>query len=792
MAHDEPEDTTDDGVSDVDGGVSPSDGDGDTFPVVGIGASAGGLHAFQEFLAALPARPDMAFVLVQHLSPDHESALAELVQSRTEMRVTQVADHPDVEPNRVYVIPPGRHLEIEDGQLRLTDARRDRGRPAAVDDFFRSLADDMGERAVCIVLSGTGSDGSLGLKAVKERTGLTMAQTPSDAEYDGMPKSAIGTDLVDVVGTARELAERLVEIRRAPPKVDVPSEDAELLPETDHQALQAIFAHLRQRTAHDFTNYKRSTILRRLARRLQVTGQANLPEYAGYLRSSPDEVQALLRDFLISVTQFFRDADAFDVLEADAIPALFEGKGPQDQVRVWVAGCATGEEAYSIAMLLCEYQDRLVDPPDIQIFATDIDEEALARAREGLYAEVAAADVPISRLRRFFSVEAGGVRVKQELRQMVLFAQHNLISDPPFSRLDLVACRNVLIYFNRKVQSRVFATFHYALRQEGLLFLGSAEGPGATSKGFGAADKKARLYRRRPSGGPERAPAFASGDGRRGTPPTRPRPADPPREGLVERYRDWTLESYAPPRVLVDEHYDVTHVFGDAGRYLRDREGPVTQNVVDKVVRAFRMDLRASLFRAFSKGKAMDTGFQRVEIGGEESVVRLHVGLAGGKAAEDGLAEVVFIELDPASVAALDASVVDRGDIDGDSDDPTVSRLEDELRRTRARLQLTIEESETSKEELKASNEELQSINEELQSTTEELETSKEELQSTNEELKTVNQELSSKVEELVRSNSDLNNLIASTDVGTVFLDRSLRLKRYTPRAADVFHMVPS
>ena len=759
------------------------------FPIVGIGASAGGLRAFQKFFAALPAQPGMAFVLVQHLSPDHESTLAELIQTRTQMTVTQVTDHPDVEPNRVYVIPPGKHLEMEDGHLQLVEGRRSGGRPAAVDHFFRTLAEDVGPRAVCVVLSGTGSDGSLGLKAVKERGGLTMAQTAADAEYDGMPRSAADTGLVDVQATAAELAERLVRIRDASGLVAVPETAGGDLAEDDHQALQAIFAHLRERTAHDFADYKRSTILRRLARRLQLTGEPDLPHYAAYLRTHPDEVQALLRDFLISVTQFFRDPEAFEALERDVVPALFEGKGPHDQVRVWVAGCATGEEAYSVAMLLCEHRATLDAPPDIQIFATDIDEAALARAREGHYAAVAAADVPPERLSRFFDANATGVRVKSELRQIVLFANHNLLSDPPFSRLDLVACRNVLIYFSREIQERVFATFHYALRPDGRLFLGSAEGPALLSKGFAPTDKAARLYVRRGVGSAARLPQLTAGDGRRGRAPARPSPSDPPREGLLERYREWTLKTYAPPRLLVDEHYDVTHVFGDAGAYLVDREGPVTQNVVDKVLQAFRLDLRAALFRAFSAGEATDTRFHRLAVGGEERVVRLHVGIAGGAAAQDGLAEVVFIELDPETTAALgrDPATVPSAAVD----DAAAAHLEEELRQTRRRLQLTIEESDTSTEELKASNEELQSINEELQSTTEELETSKEELQSTNEELQTVNQELKNKVDELIRANSDLQNLIASTDIATVFLDRSLRLKRYTPRAADLFHVLP-
>ena len=760
----------------------------DAFPIVGIGASAGGLKAIQAFFSALPAQPDMAFVIVQHLSPDHESALAELVQTQTQMGVSQVDDHPDVAPNRVYVIPPGKHLEIQEGRLRLVELRRERGRPAAVDHFFRSLADDVGERAVCVVLSGTGSDGSLGLKAVRERTGLTMAQSPESAEYAGMPENAIGTGFVDYQGTPDELARKLVDVARGTnePLLTIPDE----APADEQAALQVIFSHLRRRTAHDFSDYKRATILRRLARRMQVTGQHDLAAYADFLHAHPDETHALLRDFLISVTQFFRDDEAFRALEAEAVPALFRDKGAGDQVRVWVSGCATGEEAYSVAMLLCEYRARMDSGPDLQVFATDIDEDALARAREGLYPRVAATDLSPERLQQFFEIEPGGIRVKPEIREVVLFAAHNLISDPPFSRLDLITCRNVLIYLNRSVQAHAFSAFHYALRPSGLLFLGSSEAPDLISKGFAEVDKSARLYRRRDAVQPQ-MPRFAVDSARMsvgatGRPSLRASEATP--DGLVDRYQDWTLQSYAPPRLLVDEHHDITHVFGQAQDYLRERQGAVTQNVLDKVLRAFRIDLRAALHRAFAKGQATDTPFQQVEVGGRERVVRLHVGPVGGAGAQDGRVEVVFVELDPTTVELLGGSVAEQQT----GDDSAVARLEDELRRSRSRLQATIEEQESSNEELRASNEELQSINEELQSTTEEVETSKEELQSLNEELSTVNQELRNKIEEAARSNADLRNLLASTGIGTVYLDRSLRLKRYTPGATDLFHVIPS
>lgn len=779
------------GVPATDGAAIPGpdqDATGETFPIVGIGASAGGLRAFLDFFSALPAQPGMAFVLVQHLSPDHESALAEIVQAETQMAVDQVTDQARVRPDCVYAIPPGKHLEIHGGHLELVELERQRSGASAVDHFFRALANDVGPRAVGVVLSGTGTDGTLGLKAIKERGGLTLAQDPESAGYDGMPRSAIHTGLVDVTGTPAELADRLVSVRQL--DLDLPTSDGDGdQADGDEHALRAIFSHLRQRTGHDFTHYKRSTILRRLARRLQVNDIETLSGYAGFLRQSPEESGALLRDFLISVTQFFRDAQAFDALEREVVPGLFrEGRR---EVRVWVPGCATGEEAYSLAMILCEHASRLEPPPSVQVFATDIDEEALAVAREGFYPNAAAADVPPERLARFFDQEAEGVRVKAGLRETVLFATHNLVADPPFSRLDLVSCRNVLIYFNREIQERAFATFHYALRPGGYLFLGLSESPETVSTGFVDVEKRVRLYRRRDVPQAARSVSFSSASARTQTPPHR---ASPERsrassgDALLDRYNEWTLETYAPPRLLVDEHYDLTHVLGGASAYLRHREGPVTANVLDQVRRAFRLDLRTALFRAFAKGESVDTAFREVEVEGEARVVRLHVGPVRGAAASDGLAEVVFIELDPASVELLGPPRVDSDD----TSDPTVARLEEELHTARSRLQSIIEQQEVSNEELTASNEELQSTNEELQSTTEELETSKEELQSMNEELTTVNQELKNKVEELTRSNSDLQNLMASTEVAILFLDRNLRLNRYTPSASALFNLIPS
>ena len=759
------------------------------FPVVGIGASAGGLKAFEQFIKALPDNSGMAFVLIQHLAPDHESELAELLQNHTHMAVNQIVDGTPLEPNCIYVIPPGKSLVIREGTLYLHEPEQAHGHRAPIDLFFRSLAEDQGENAVCVILSGTGSDGTLGLKAVKERAGITMAQLPEDAEYDGMPTSAIRTSLVDVTGTAHELAQKLVEYRDSAAKIQLPIEE-EALPEDGSEALSRIFAQLHSRTGHDFTHYKRSTILRRIGRRLQVHGIGDMQNYLAYLRQNGEETQALFKDFLISVTNFFRDPEAFARLEKDIVPALFENKGRGDQVRVWVPGCATGEEAYSLAILLVEYAEGLTDPPEIQIFATDIDEEAIAFARDGFYNEVIETDVSPERLRRFFVEERGGYRVRKSVRERVLFAVHNLINDPPFSRLELISCRNLLIYLNRDVQTGIFEIFHYALRVGGYLFLGSSESAEGATTYFVTRDKKQRIYQRQDLiSTPMHFPnmplmkAYAEEDR-----PTRRRPTGQPSRSLEESYQAWRLRRYTPPAIIVNEQYDLIHVFGNAGRYLQVKEGPATHNILEQILPALRLDLRAALYQAFQKGERTVSRRLSLENKDDAHVIRLHVGQVEIEGFPPEYVEIVFEEVE-ARPQLLGASLETRAEA---GEQQLVSQLEDELQRTRERLQTTIEEHETSNEELKASNEELQSMNEELQSTGEELETGKEELQSMNEELVTVNQELKNKIEELSHANSDLQNLMKATDIGSIFLDRNLSIKRFTPRIQDLFNILPS
>lgn len=755
------------------------------FPVVGVGASAGGLGACERFFHTLPAKPDMAFVLVQHLDPTHESSLAELLQNHTAMPVVQVEEGAVVQPGRVYVIPPAKELIIEEGTLRLSVPTAARGRRAPIDAFFRSLADDQRERAVCIILSGTGSDGSIGLKRVKENGGLVFVQEPEDAEYDGMPRSAMATGLVDLVAPAAELARKLIAYHRSAARIQLP-DGTEKLPEAESDLLLKILRQIRHQTGNDFSQYKHATILRRLKRRMQMGQIESMPAYLDVLRRSDTEAQALVKDFLISVTNFFRDEDEFRTLSEQVVPDLFSDKSSNDQIRVWVPGCATGEEAFSLAMLLCEYKDTLRASPRIQVFGTDIDVEALNFARQALYPEVIAADLSAERLERFFDKEHNGYRVKKSIRDMVLLAQHNLLRDPPFSKIDLISCRNLLIYLKRNVQQNVFRLFHYALREDGFLFLGGSETAEKRSDLFEEVTKQASLYRRKPGAARLALPSSLEEgtrlDQEADAPHTARRAAS-----LGEVHRDLMLHAYAPPSVIVDEKYEIRYLFGEVGRYVRPTEGEPSHNLLHMVPRDMRVELRTGLFQVFKKREAANARQVAIKQDEQEHLVNLVVRPINREDVRDNLALVIFEPVpEPADVP---------GRLLGDGkgyDETIVEQLEDELERTKHRLETVIEEYETSNEELKASNEELQSMNEELRSTAEELETSKEELQSTNEELETVNEELKVKVGQLDHANSDLENLIASTHVGTLFLNSRLCLKRYTPSATNLFNLIPA
>lgn len=714
------------------------------------------------------------------------------------MPVTQVTETLKVEPNHVYVIPPAKHLAMVDGHIRLQEPERIRGKRVPIDLFFRTLGDAYGNHAVAVILSGTGSDGTLGIKRVKENGGIVLAQSPNDAEFNEMPRNAVNTKLVDVVLPVSELPEKILAIgevaKRLEPLAET-TDDVEPLdaPEepkakTPSDPLREILTVLKVLTGHDFSNYKRPTLLRRVARRLQVHELTDMESYVTLLRENNDEAQALLRDLLISVTNFFRDKEAFAALEQDIIPRLFVNKTSNDTVRVWSCGCATGEEAYSLAMLLSEYAGKQSDAPKIQIFASDISEEAIRVAREGRYDDSLVADMSPERLQRFFVKDGKGYRVKKEIRDLVLFAPHNVLRDPPFSRLELITCRNLLIYLNRDTQEKIFEVFHFALRPNGFLFLGSSESAESVTNLFNILDKKNRLYQYRPVPTPYT------------TLPMMPLPGKWEVKNIVDlkpleqaasfgdlHFR--LVEKLAPPSVLVDENYDIVHLSESAGRFLQMVGGQPTHDLLKVIHPSLRLDLRSVLLEARQTGGPSEARNVRFA-DGEDIFLTLRVHGVKTSETAQGFYLVIF---DPtttptAPAKSLEAEQAPRRD----AVTSVVGHLEEDLSRTRDQLRATIEQHETSVEELRASNEELQAINEELRSASEELETSKEELQSVNEELITVNHELKEKVDDLSRANSDLQNLMASTDIGTMFLDRALNIKFYTPSVGDLFNIIPS
>lgn len=767
------------------------------FPVVGIGASAGGLQALLRFFEQLPAQCGMAFVVILHLSPRHESNVAAILQNATRLRVLQVNAPMPVEKNHVYVISPSKDLTMVDGYLRVSDARRPKGRHVAIDLFFRTLADAHQHRSFAIVLSGTGSDGAVGLARVKERGGVTMAQLPDDAEYDGMPRSAMGTGSVDFVLPVADMPQKLMELWANASAIEMPEPGDDGTPahppssgdraHAAEEALREVITMLRTRTGHDFRHYKRATVLRRIERRMQVNAVPHLMAYRQYLQENGHETPALLKDMLIGVTNFFRDRESFEALEREIVPLLFEGKGPTDQVRAWVAGCATGEEAYSLCMLLCEHANTLSQPPSLQVFATDIDDAAIATGRAGAYPESIITDVIPSRVRQFFTREGGSLRVKKSLRDHVLFATHNVLRDPPFSRLDMVACRNLLIYLDREVQAEVLEMFHFALRPGGYLFLGSSESADSAAAFFEPVDKKNRIFRAKTVPRATRyAPVLPLG-AKSGLPASgvgAPRAPERRRTSFAELHQR-VLEQYAPPSVIVNYESNIVHMSDRAGRFMRYVGGEPSHNLIALVYPELRLELRTALYQAVQTGKSVEARRTRIAREGRTFYVNMTARPFHDPEGGSDFVLVLFDEVEDTMSPEAKAA--------GDGEEDTVlTQLESELQRTRDQLQSTIEHAETSTEELKASNEELRAINEELRSTTEELETSKEELQSINEELITVNHELKAKVEETGKVNDDLQNLIASTDIATIFVDGALRIKRYTPRAADIFSIIPS
>lgn len=752
------------------------------YVTVGIGASAGGVEALTNLFGRLTAGSGAVFIVVTHLAPDRKSLMREVLSRATAMPV-EVARHGAwVEPDHVYVSSPGSVLTMVDGCFVLREGPHDR---RVIDTFLSSLAEANGERAIAVILSGAGSDGAMGLKAVREAGGFTFAQGSNGdgPDFSSMPDAAIGTGYVDRALPIDKLADCITQCvarMQGESPAAQPPDSAQI-----DSAKRAIYEILKQRVGHDFSHYKDKTFLRRVERRMQVWQVDTLNDYVKLLRKNYDESMALFRDLLIGVTAFFRDPAAFERLAELVIPRLFEGKEGDDDVRVWVPACATGEEAYSVAILLRECMDALSAPPRLRIFATDVDEKALAVARLGRYPRSALESISPERLARFFIPDGDGFIVTQEIRERCMFSPHSVFRDPPFSHIDFVSCRNLLIYFKTALQEQVIPLFHYALRPGGFLFLGSAENLTRFRDLFSPIDKRVRIFQRDEQ--PARRPIMpftgTHARGRAAVSLPRPRPQE-----VHDRLERRVLERYTPPHVLINREADVVHFSGRTGKYLEAPAGLPTRNLFALARGRLMLSLRSAVHETWDTGREAVRRRVGIDVEGEAQEVDITV---EPLMELDGQAYFVVVFADVGPSPDSDETAPDGGAASG-PDDVALTQLEKELSETRLRLQETIEEYETAGEELKSSNEELLSLNEELQSSNEELEASKEELQSVNEEITTVNAALTAKVDELDNASGDLKNLLDITRIATIFLDHDLVIRSFTPAMAGIYKLIPA
>jgi two-component system CheB/CheR fusion protein len=753
------------------------------FPIVGIGTSAGGLEALEVFFRHVPARSGAAHVVVQHLDPTHKGMLAELLQRSTSMPVVEASDNMRVERDHVYVIPPNKDMSLLHGTLYLLPRAQasDRGRVLPIDFFFRSLAEDQQERSIGVILSGMGSDGTLGLRAIKEKAGAAFVQAPTSARFDGMPRSAIDAGLADVVAPVEALPERIDAYRRHAPFMVRP--EARLDAET--AAFDKLFVLLRSRTGNDFSLYKRSTIHRRIERRMGLHQIDTLGNYVRFLHDNPVEIDLLFKELLIGVTSFFRDPAEWEKLRREVMPVLVAARPPNGVLRAWVPGCSTGEEAYSLAMVFREALEPFKGRMNIslQIFATDLDREAIEKARQGVYPENITADLSPERLRRFFIREERGYRVTTEIREAVVFAQQNLVMDPPFTKVDLLVCRNLLIYLSSEVQKKLIPLFRYCLNPGGILFLGSAETIGMFGGLFTPLDGKTRIYRRadQPSSAMPDELRFSpfgrapGGREEREHEQAAPQQPAPNLQILVDRL---LVQRFSPLGILCNDRGDILYISGRAGNYLEPAVGKANLNLFAMAREGLRHELSSAFGKALRNARGVSVRGVKVGTDGGTQIVDLTVQKLAEPKELGGSVIVVIADAHlarPGAAGKARRQVVSRS---------RLAALEHELQMARDEVAITREEMQTSQEELR-------SINEELQSTNEELTTSKEEMQSLNEELQTLNQELQSKVDELSRANNDMKNLLNSTDIATLFLDGELRVRRFTIATARIIKLIP-
>jgi two-component system CheB/CheR fusion protein len=776
------------------------------FPIVGIGASAGGLAAFEAFFSGMPAEtePNMAFVLVQHLDPDHKSILTEIIRQYTRMNVFEVEDGMIVKPNCTYIIPPGHNMAILNGTLQLLEPSSPRGQRLPINFFFHSLAVDQQKNAISIVLSGTGSDGTEGIKSIKSVGGMVLAQTPDSAEFNGMPKSAIATGLVDYELPPAKMPARLMAYVNHLPET-MPDISFANVPDLENQ-LNKIYILLRAQTGHDFSCYKINTVHRRIERRMMVHQITELENYVKYLSKAPNEVDALFHDLLIGVTSFFRDSEAFKIIEEQVVANIFAGKRASETIRIWIPACSTGEEAYSIAILLAERQQAMKQIYKVQVFATDIDSNAIAIARAGIYPASITSNVSPERIARFFTIEPSGdtYRIHKGIRDMLVFSEQDVIKDPPFSKMDLISCRNMMIYMTGDLQEKLIPLFYYALKPNGFLFLGTSESIGNCTDLFVTLNRKSKIYKRRDDiHGTQRIttsnflPAMTAVNASL--------PIDLAKMPTVHKIsmRELTehsiLKQIIQTAVLVNGKGDILYLHGHTGMYLELAPGdPGINNILKMAREGLKSELTTILHKVVNSRATLHSSGIRVKTNGHYTMVDMVVSPAVAKydlTSNEPLYLVVLNEaaIQPAMTSnELKQQIVDYEKIQ--QTDPDIAmhilELKKELLAKEEYLQVCNEELETSNEELKSSNEEMQSVNEELQSTNEELETSKEELQSINEELATVNSELQIKVGDLSQVNNDMNNLLSGTGIATVFVDNNMRLMRYTPHITNIINLI--
>lgn len=762
-----------------------ADSGSDLFPIAGIGASAGGLEALEQFLSNVPENSGLAYVVIQHLDPTQKGMLPELLQRVSKMKVYQAKNRMAVKPNRVYVIPPNKSMSILNGTLRLFEPLEVRGLRLPVDTFLRSLADDRRELSIGVILSGMGSDGSAGLRAIKENNGIVMVQEPNSAKFDSMPRNAINAVLADIIAPANELPEKLLGFLKQLPLImfdhDIESKDK--------SALDKIILLLRTHTGNDFSLYKKNTLYRRVERRMGVHKIDKIASYVSFLQQNPKEMDILFKELLIGVTNFFRDTDVWEKLFKVVMPETIANLAAGSNLRAWVAGCSTGEEAYSLAIIFKEVLENTAShkSPFLQIFATDLDNEAVEIARRGLYPVNIASDVSPERLNRFFVKTEDGYRISTEIREMVVFAQHNIIMHPPFTKIDILSCRNLLIYLDAELQKKILKLFYYSMSNNGILLLGSSESLGTASLLFKPIDTKLKIYKRSNNTQVPDLYNFPASFSRIKSDPTEKHASVIPTENIQSLADQVLLQLFSPPGVLVNQAGDIIYVSGRTGKYLEPAAGKANLNIFAMLREGLRTEFPIAFHQAVRRKKPVVLRNMKVGTNGGTQTLNVTIRYLDKPEPLKGTVMIVFSD-----VFDFTGQKTKTKQLHLTPGSTREAELELELQQTREEMQSSVEEMQASQEELKSANEELQSSNEELQSTNEELTSSKEEMQSLNEELQTVNAELQSKIDDFLRVDSDMKNLLNSTDIATLFLDKDLNIRRYTNQATRIFKFIKS